>query len=103
MSRSLIPIILSVGIPVVLLVVVFGVAYLRRSERAQPGSGDASPDECWKFGLVYVNRADPALWVKKQTGLGYTLNFGHPVAAVLTLLLLVGIILAISFIPSLLK
>ena len=83
--------------------VVMGATYLRRSERGQPGRGGGTPDECWKFGIVYVNRDDPALWVEKRTGLGYTLNFGHPVAAVLTLLLLVGIILAISFIPSLPK
>lgn len=103
MSRSLIPILLSVGVPLVLLIVVTGAAYLRHSRRGQLGSGDGAPDACWKFGLVYVNRDDPALWVKKRTGLGYTLNFGHPVAAGLTLLVLVGVVLAIGFIPALHK
>lgn len=57
--------------------------------------GDRTPDECWKLGLVYVNRRDPALWVEKRTGLGYTLNFGHPVSVVI-LLAIVGIIVAVS-------
>lgn len=32
----------------------------------------------WKAGLIYNNPNDPDLWVKKRTGLGWTINFGHP-------------------------
>jgi uncharacterized membrane protein len=32
------------------------------------------------FGKVYFNRSDPALFVEKRMGLGYTLNFGNPVS-----------------------
>jgi uncharacterized membrane protein len=40
--------------------------------------GDGTADRYWKAGLFYVNRDDPALFVEKRFGLGYTLNFGHP-------------------------
>lgn len=46
--------------------------------------GDRTPDDCWKAGMFYVNRDDPALMVEKRFGIGYTLNFGRPAAWVLT-------------------
>ncbi len=39
--------------------------------------GDGTRDDCWKWGLFYVNRNDPALFVEKRFGVGYTLNFGN--------------------------
>jgi len=49
----------------------------------------------WKGGLFYVDKADPALFVPKRSGLGYTFNFGHPWALPLTVLLL-GVPLAVG-------
>lgn len=63
--------------------------------------GDRTPDECWKAGMFYVNRGDPALLVEKRFGIGYTLNFGRPAAWVLTtffvLFMAVIPLLAVSF------
>jgi len=40
--------------------------------------GDATPDHAWKVGgLFYFNPNDPAIWVEKRVGLGYTLNIGN--------------------------
>jgi uncharacterized membrane protein len=40
--------------------------------------GDATPDRAWKVGgLFYFNPRDPAIWVERRVGLGYTLNFGN--------------------------
>jgi len=62
--------------------------------------GDRTPDKYWKLGLIYVNRDDPALFVEKRFGIGFTLNFGHPGAWVF-LALLVAVFVAIIFIvPS---
>jgi uncharacterized membrane protein len=52
--------------------------------------GDRTPDSAWVMGLFYVNHDDPALFVEKRFGIGYTLNFGHPLSWVL-IGLLVGI------------
>jgi uncharacterized membrane protein len=38
-------------------------------------------------GLFYADRDDPALFVPKRYGAGYTLNFGRPAAVVIMLLL----------------
>jgi uncharacterized membrane protein len=39
--------------------------------------GDRTPDACWKWGLCYVNAADPSILIEKRFGVGYTLNFGN--------------------------
>jgi uncharacterized membrane protein len=36
-----------------------------------------TPDRCWKAGIFYVNPDDPALFVPKRFGIGYTLNLGN--------------------------
>ena len=52
--------------------------------------GDHTPDACWKWGLVYVNPADPSILVEKRFGIGYTLNFGNRWTWVVLALLLVA-------------
>ena len=53
--------------------------------------GDATPDHAWKVGgLFYFNPHDPAIWVEKRFGLGYTLNMGNSRAW----LLIIGMMLA---------
>ena len=58
------------------------VAYWRRIRaiHAQPVReiGDRTPDRAWKLGLVYFNPDDPALWVEKRFGVGWTVNFARP-------------------------
>jgi uncharacterized membrane protein len=44
----------------------------------QAPAGDRTPDECWKWGLFYYNPADPAVWIEKRFGIGWTFNFGNP-------------------------
>jgi uncharacterized membrane protein len=45
---------------------------------ADASAGDRTPDDCWKWGLIYVNPADPSILVEKRFGIGYTVNFGNP-------------------------
>jgi uncharacterized membrane protein len=40
--------------------------------------GDGTPDDRWIGGIFYLNPQDPALWVEKRLGIGWTLNFGNP-------------------------
>jgi uncharacterized membrane protein len=40
-------------------------------------TADRTPDSCWKWGLIYVNPADPSILVEKRFGIGYTINFGN--------------------------
>jgi uncharacterized membrane protein len=49
--------------------------------------------EHWRYGQLYRNAADPALFVPTRDGRRWTLNFGRPVAAaLLALILAVGIV-----------
>ncbi|MHB1629310.1 MAG: DUF1648 domain-containing protein [Bacilli bacterium] len=35
-------------------------------------------DRFWKGGVFYYNPEDPAFWVPKRFGVGWTINFAHP-------------------------
>jgi len=49
--------------------------------------------EHWRWGQLYKNPSDPALFVPTRNGARWTLNFGRPVAAAL-----MGVILAIGIV-----
>jgi len=68
--------------------------------RAVAPVGDRTPDKYWKLGLIYINRNDPALFVEKRFGIGYTLNFGHPGAWVFLALLVAVFVAIILIVPS---
>jgi uncharacterized membrane protein len=47
----------------------------------------------WRFGQLYRNSADPALFVPTRDGRRWTLNFGRPVAGTLLgLILIIGVL-----------
>ena len=80
---------LRVAVGVILVGLVAHVAYilmLRRKENMSLVSvvghslGDRTPDESWRWGMLYYNPDDPALLVEKRTGPGYTVNFGNVLA-----------------------
>lgn len=44
-----------------------------------PGVTDVDDDQYWKAGVFYVNKNDPSIFVEKRFGIGWTVNFGHPI------------------------
>jgi hypothetical protein len=70
---------------------------LIRIGRTTGSGGDGTPDECWKLGMFYCNPADPAIFVEKRFGIGYTLNFGNS-----AMWLVLGMILLFSLVPVIL-
>jgi len=52
-------------------------------------------DKYWKWGSIYVNKDDPALFVEKRFGVGFTLNFGRKGAVAIGIGFLVFIIAVI--------
>jgi uncharacterized membrane protein len=52
-------------------------------------------DRYWYGGVFYHNPDDPALFVPKRFGLGWTMNFGHPRAK----LVLLGMLLLVLLPP----
>lgn len=55
-------------------------------------------DQYWKLGLFYYNPADPALFVEKRFGIGYTVNVGSPMGWLVLLapFLIIGIIIFLT-------
>jgi uncharacterized membrane protein len=60
--------------PVLLLVWIFKVV----RDPAMPV--DQTPDDCWYLGSIYVNTKDPAIFVQRRIGFGYTINMGNRLA-----------------------
>jgi hypothetical protein len=52
--------------------------------------GDGALDVHWKWGLFYVNRDDPAVFVEHRFGIGYTINYGNPRAWGVVALILIA-------------
>ena len=57
-------------------------------------------DRYWSAGVFYHNPDDPALFVPKRFGLGWTLNFGHPQAKLVLIGMLV-LLLVLLLVPPL--
>ncbi|WP_308465466.1 DUF1648 domain-containing protein [Rathayibacter soli] len=108
-------IVLPAGLIVLIaaLLVVFVVRYSRSMARSQVGAragGSATggtarsdraidapdDDRYWKGGLIYVNRNDPAVFVPKRFGVGWTVNLGSAGGFILGLVLLLIIVGAIT-------
>jgi uncharacterized membrane protein len=84
-GRLLVPGIIFVG---VLVVALLGLSIglfsgLPKTEPRNP--------EGYHHGLYYSDKDDPALFVPKKSGLGYTINFGHPAG--------IPIMIAIAVLP----
>jgi uncharacterized membrane protein len=79
---------LVVVLPILSAAVVAVVILARNNLERNGAEGDTGlihrdDDKHWRGGLFYVNREDHALVVPRRFGLGWTLNFGNPRAAML--------------------
>jgi len=61
-------------------------------------------DRYWSAGFFYNNPDDPALFVPKRFGLGWTLNFGHPQSKwfIITVLVLMLVLVLLPLVVALL-
>jgi uncharacterized membrane protein len=62
-------------------------------QEADQGRGELDLDAFWKYGLVYFNRHDPAFFIAKRMGIGWTVNFGNPLVSFVLLLFVIFLIL----------
>jgi uncharacterized membrane protein len=79
-SSAQVAVVLAMGMVVLAVMLVFVLLRVGQGgNRAAPGGpvGDRTPDACWKWGMFYINPSDPALFVEKRFGIGYTVNFGN--------------------------
>jgi hypothetical protein len=90
-----VPMVISLAL--VALALVFAVRIICINRTLMNG-GDGTPDQCWKLGFFYFNPADPAIFVEKRFGIGYTCNFGNG-----TTWLFLGLLVILSLTPILLR
>jgi len=57
---------------------------------------DRDNDSFWKGGILYFNRKDPSIFVNKRFGIGFTINFGHPLSWII-IAAVIGIVLCSIF------
>ncbi len=82
----------------ILLPYLAGVLHWTYGRGADPKAPvESTPDECWSLGNIYSNPNDPALFVAKRMGSGYTINFGNPYAKWFAMGFLGGMGLLIAF------
>jgi uncharacterized membrane protein len=94
-SLETLPLLLLLGLFALAIPFLVRLVLIGRSFRT---GGDGTPDQCWKLGFLYINPADPAIFVEKRLGIGYTCNFGNQ-----TTWLFLGLILLFSLVPVLLR
>ena len=58
-----------------------------RNKRFVPPLVEMGADDRWRWGLFYLDRADPALFVQSRCGAGYSLNYGKVAAWPITLVI----------------
>lgn len=68
-------------VPAVMMVSIAGVIYWSYRKLTAPSATDEVPDpqsdSHWKAGIFYYNPNDPAIFVSKRVGIGYTMNFAN--------------------------
>jgi uncharacterized membrane protein len=76
-----------------------GDAALVAAERAAHATVDAPDDDrFWKAGILYLNRDDPALFVQRRFGVGWTVNIGRPAGVVIMIVVALVVIGIIGFV-----
>jgi uncharacterized membrane protein len=88
--------------PAVMLAFTAGILVWAYQQITAPATASDTPepqnDSYWRAGIFYYNPADPAIFVPKRVGIGYTMNFANKISW----LVLAGILL-IALLPALLR
>lgn len=105
MNASGLALLLSCGLLIVVVFVLF-VPMLRsrttaNTDRQSPRVIYREDDRYWTGGIFYNNPDDPEWLIPKRSGLGWTVNFGHPRGKVFLFGIVVVLILSAVVFPIL--
>ena len=96
MSRSFGKSLVAVALTATVIMMIWNQA---RSKHFVPPPVELGSDERWRWGLFYLDRNDPALFVQSRCGAGYTLNYGRVAAWPITLGALAYVVAVLFFLP----
>ncbi len=91
---------LIVMLAVVVACVVLAVVFSRRDSREaarQRAETPSADDEHWRANGVYYNRDNPAVFVPRRGGFGWTINFGRPSGVILMAAFVAFVLFAVVF------
>ncbi|MGH4139042.1 DUF5808 domain-containing protein [Clostridium sp.] len=60
---------------------------------------DRNDDKYWRFGIFYINKEDPTIFIEKRFGVGWTVNLGITEG----ILLASGVVITILLLPYILN
>ena len=60
---------------------------------------DRNDDKYWRFGIFYINKEDPTIFIEKRFGVGWTVNLGRFEGIILA----VGVVVLIFMLPYILN
>lgn len=99
---TIIPIVFGLGVTIAAIVLSFTTGQGGSRIKVTTGKHgeviDRDDDRYWKLGQFYVNPGDPAMFVEKRFGVGWTINFARPLAwSILLLIVLLAIGIPVIF------
>ncbi|WP_315794840.1 DUF1648 domain-containing protein [Paenibacillus sp. BIC5C1] len=65
-----------------------------QEERERSKEQPVNDDDYWKLGFIYFNANDPSFTVEKRYGIGWTINFAHPLSWVLLLFIIAIVVIS---------
>lgn len=75
------------------------VVYFHLVRVKKPRGPILDDDARWVLGLFYYNPGDPSVFVEKRSGIGYTVNFGHPLGWAFFLGIIAFVVLVLVLAP----
>jgi hypothetical protein len=96
LGHSVSRVVLAIALVAVLATFVWNQA---RSKQFVPAPVEVGGDDRWRWGLFYVDKGDPALFVQSRCGAGYTLNYGRVAAWPISLGLAAYVVGVLFFLP----
>lgn len=98
---TLIPLIFTIGVVIgsIALSITTGQGGSRVRTTAKGAGGsviDRDDDRYWKLGIFYFNPKDPSLFLEKRFGVGWTINFGQPLASII-FIVIIGLAIGIPY------
>jgi len=105
MAYAIIPMVLVFAITAVIIIVAYrtgqGGSRLSVDKPEQAGAtgqkrmANTDTDSYWKLGMFYFNPKDPAAFVEKRFGVGWTINLGHPIGWVIIGVIVVVVVVVL--------
>lgn len=89
----IVPLVLSAGVIIgsIILAITTGQGGSRVKTSMDKGGEviDRDDDQYWKLGIIYFNKNDPAVFLEKRFGIGWTINCAHPLAWISLLVIII--------------